>query len=64
MVRHKTRWMLVHLDLDNGTSNDMSRKDLATSIRQNIVTCLGLAGEGAALETQGMSFPPPDSSGI
>ncbi len=51
MVRHKTRWMLVQLD--GVKTDDFARKDLASSIRQNIVTTLGLAGEGAALETQG-----------
>ena len=60
MVRHKTRWMLVRLDglsmnsTGTNSNKEISRKELASAIRDNIITTLGLAGEGAALETQGM----------
>jgi hypothetical protein len=77
MVRLKTRWLLVRLDVaatlsiqqrkekkknhpgnisiaeDAMTNLFPPRKELATAIRQNIAAHLGIAGEGAALSTQG-----------
>lgn len=74
MVRLKTRWLLVRLDVEAtaatsvdddhgvdildieqmGKSLFPSRRDLATTIRQTISSHLGIAGEGVALDTQGM----------
>ena len=82
MVRLKTRWLLVRLDVEEtilrqgGRRNDDEaaaaagyddgdcdekdssslfpvKKDLTTAIRQSISATLGVAGEGAALDTQG-----------
>ena len=71
MVRLKTRWLLVRLDVpatvrrttnqvtlesDNPETKSVfpSRKELATSIRQNISEQFGVAGEGMASDLQGM----------
>jgi RNase P/RNase MRP subunit POP5 len=63
MVRHKTRWLLVKVDFEvdvrkrNSKPIDYfpSKKEVAQSIRESILSCFGTAAEGAAFDTQGMS---------
>lgn len=61
MVRHKNRWMLVRLDFasieeENMTTSSIlfpSTKDLMKAIRENIVSCFGIAATCAASDVQG-----------
>jgi hypothetical protein len=60
MVRQKTRWLLVRIQLDDGHEKidhgsvaEVTKKELARAIKDNIEQCFGIAATGPALDTQG-----------
>jgi hypothetical protein len=61
MVRQKTRWLLVRIQVDggdeksdHGSVTDVTKKELARAIKDNIEQCFGIAASGSALDTQGI----------
>jgi len=66
MVRHKNRWLLAKVELDNdirinkqqmsvgSSSSDLfpSKKEFMTRLRRTVAWCFGIAGEGPACDTQ------------
>jgi hypothetical protein len=71
MVRLKTRWLLVRIvtsdDGKRSTSGssgpspnyDVTKKELAKSIKESLEQCFGVAASAAALDLQGMSSSWP-----
>jgi hypothetical protein len=60
MVRQKTRWLLVRIQVhdgdeksDSGSIAEVTKKELARAIKDNIEQCFGIAASGQALDTQG-----------
>jgi hypothetical protein len=60
MVRQKTRWLLVRVQLedgheksDHGSVAEVTKKELARAIKDSIEQCFGSAATGPALDTQG-----------
>lgn len=66
MVRHKNRWLLVRVELDDDIRNNNqqmsvgsssldlfpSKKEFMARLRRTVTWCYGIAGEGPACDTQ------------